>query len=190
MECKSRKEEEFDSIYRAYADSVLQVVAHYAKDYEVAQDITQMAFFQLYKHFDDVDLETVYPWLIQITKNLMYNYHRDFKREILDEAMEILIKPQNVIRLGESMENYYLRKEQQEKAKELSVSIFDKLYKKNPKWHEVIMLVDCLGKPPQQVAEELGVTNVVLYSRLYRARKWIRKNYEKEYEKVSNWFCL
>ena len=35
---------------------------------------------------------------------------------------------------------------------------------------------------------QIGIAVEVLNSRLYRARQWIRKNYENEYREVVSWF--
>lgn len=47
MESKSTKDKKFDSIYRAYKDSIFKVAMHYAKCEDLANEITQKTFFQL-----------------------------------------------------------------------------------------------------------------------------------------------
>ena len=41
MESKSTKDKKFDSIYRAYKDSIFKVAMHYAKCEDLANEITQ-----------------------------------------------------------------------------------------------------------------------------------------------------
>ena len=188
MEYKSSNDKKFDSIYRAYVDSIFKMTMYYTKDYDVAQEITQSAFFKLYIHFENVDLDYVKPWLITTAKHLVFNYNRDSKREILGEVLELIMGTTGRVRYADSMENDYLRNCQKKMAKNLSLSIFDRLYNEHKNWYDAIMLVYCLDKPQQKAAEELGITIEVLHSRLYRARQWIRKNYGKEYEEVVNWF--
>lgn len=48
MESKLTKDKKFDSIYRAYKDSIFKVAMHYAKCEDLANEITQKTFFQLY----------------------------------------------------------------------------------------------------------------------------------------------
>jgi hypothetical protein len=38
-----------------------------------------------------------------------------------------------------------------------------------------------MDKPFDEVAEELNITREVLYSRFYRAKRWIRKKFEARY---------
>lgn len=62
------------------------------------------------------------------------------------------------------------------------------IYKEHRIWYDAVMQVYCFGKSQQEAADQLGIAVEVLNSRLYRARQWIRKNYEKEYEEVVSWF--
>lgn len=178
MGYKSKKEERFDSIYRAYADEVYRVTLYYTQDEYVAQEITQKAFYQFYLHLDNVNMDSVRAYLIRTARNLVYNRTRDRKREIYEETLDHL-EEENAIML--SVEEAYLRDEQKKQAMELSQSILERLWEENELWYEAVLLVYCLEKPQEQVADELGISKDVLYSRLYRAKKWIRKNYEKEY---------
>ena len=75
-----------------------------------------------------------------------------------------------------------------EKAEELEDSIFECLYKDHRIWYDAVTQVYCFGKSQQEAAEQLGIAVEVLNSRLYRARQWIRKNYENEYREVVSWF--
>lgn len=90
MESKSTKDKKFDSIYRAYKDSIFKVAMHYAKCEDLANEITQKTFFQLYIYFENVNLDNVYPWLVTTARNFTFNYNRDKKREILGEVFEVL----------------------------------------------------------------------------------------------------
>lgn len=188
MEEKSTNDKIFDSIYRAHSDSIFKVARHYSKSDEIAQEITQEAFFKLYTHFDDVDLEYVEAWLVTTTKNLLFNYNRDSKHEILDEALEVILEAKEFLYCIGSAEESYMRKKQKHLAKNLRDKILENLYKEHAEWYEAIVLVYCLDKPQKKAADELGITLTVLHSRLYRAKQWIRKNYGEKYEEVVNWF--
>ena len=55
----------------------------------------------------------------------------------------------------------------------------------NERWYEAVTLTYCLEKSQREVAEIMGVSVEVLHSMLYRAKKWIRKNYEDQFELLS-----
>ena len=61
MESKSTKDKKFDSIYRAYKDSIFKVAMHYAKCEDLANEITQKTFFQLYISYEILYLIFDYP---------------------------------------------------------------------------------------------------------------------------------
>ncbi len=188
MESRSSKDKKFDSIYRAHKDSIFKVAMHYTKSEDLANEITQKAFFQLYVYFEDIDFNTVYPWLVTTARNFAFNHNRDRKREILGEVFEILKETKDRICYINSMEDRYLRNEQKRRAEHLECRIFERLYNEHRIWYDAVTQVYCFGKSQQEAADQLGIAVEVLNSRLYRARQWIRKNYEREYEEVVNWF--
>lgn len=188
MESRSLKDKKFDSIYQAYKDSIFKVAMHYTQSEDLANEITQKTFFKLYIHFENVDLETVYPWLVTTARNATFNYNRDSKREILGEVFEILKETKNRVCYVKNVEEQYLRNEQKKRTEQLEHRIFERLYKEHRIWYDAVTQVYCLDQTQQEAAEQLGIAVEVLNSRLYRARQWIRKNYEKEYEEIVNWF--
>ena len=108
----------------------------------------------------------------------------EFRREVFEVLKETKDKFCNI----NNMEEYYLRTEQKRRAEELEDSIFECLYKDHRIWYDAVTQVYCFGKSQQEAAEQLGIAVEVLNSRLYRARQWIRKNYENEYREVVSWF--
>lgn len=66
----------------------------------------------------------------------------------------------------------------------MSQEIFCELYKENERWYEVVSGIYCSGKTYTEVADELHVSKDVVYAIIYRARRWIKRNYGKRYEKI------
>ena len=64
--------------------------------------------------------------------------------------------------------------------------IFGELYRMNERWYDAITITYLLEKPQKEVAEELGVSLEILHSMLYRAKRWIRKKYREEYDRLSD----
>lgn len=185
MEYNSKKEERFDSIYRVYAKDIYKTAIYYTKDENVAQEITQEAFYKLYIHFDHVNPEKARPWLTQTVKHMAFNVNRDSKSEVFGETAEITVETEPAM---PSIEDQYLREQQVEMERELVESIFDRLQQEHPIWYEALTLVYCLEKPQQEVADELEISLDVLHGRLYRAKQWIRKYYGERYSEVVRWF--
>lgn len=165
-------------IYEEYEDDVYKTCLYFAKDEHIAGDMTQKTFFSVYEHFETLRPGSVKPYLIRTARNITLNFLRDFKRlregqidDLNDENLKIL-----------SVEEMYVRKESEKYAYELSNNIMECLYKKNKRWHELVMLAYYFDIPQDDIAEQMGVGVEIIYSRLYRAKQWIRKHYREEYE--------
>lgn len=182
MGYETSREEKFDSIYRAYETDVYKLSLYYTKDEHAAKDIMQKVFFEFYLRMDSINLERARGYLFRSVRNTAYNLTRDNKYRAQDKELEVL---DEIKRTSISVEDAYVRHESKQREKEFYRSIMEHVRKKNESWYEALQLVYCLEMPQEEVAEELGISKDVLYSRLHRARNWIRKNYEEEYEKVS-----
>lgn len=181
MQYKTTKEEQFDEIYKTYRTDVYKISLYYTKDEHIAQDITQDVFYQFYCHFENVNSEYVHAYLLRASRNLSYNWLRDRKREGQGEYIEN-VPEEKVPRY--SVENDYIKEEQNRSNKEFIDIIMEELREENESWYNILNWIYCLEKSHEEVCDELNVTRDVLYSKLYRAKRWIRKKYEKEYEEL------
>lgn len=181
MEYKESKEEKFEEIYRTFQNDVYKISLYYTKDVHTAQDISQKVFYQFYLHFEDVNPERVQAYLIRAARNLSYNWLRDTKREVNGEHLDVVADEEA---LRQSVEDDYVKVETKQEAKVLIGNIMEGLRQENESWYEIVNLIFCMEKPHDEVAKELGITRDVLYSKLYRAKKWIQKNFKEEYLKL------
>lgn len=181
MEHKRIKEEKFEKFYRTYQNDVYKISLYYTKDEHIAQDIAQKVFYQFYVHFDNVNMEKVRPFLIRCARNLSYNWLRDTKREVGGEYLEVLPE-ENVPHY--STEDEYIRDEHARETKEFVGALMERLREENESWYNIVNLIYCLEKPHDEVAKELGMSREVLYNKLYRAKKWLRKKFEDEYKRL------
>ena len=85
-----------------------------------------------------------------------------------------------------SLEDDFFTKLKDKEYHELAETIFSRLYEENPRWHEALTITYLLEKPQKEVAEIMGVSLSVLHSMLYRAKQWIKKNYEEEFERLND----
>lgn len=176
-----RNRRKIASIYEEYKDDVYKVCLYFTKDYFVAQELAQQVFFNFYQHIDQIEMESVRGYLIRAARNTSFNYLRDLKYEQVKGSWETLDEESATVI---SVEEIYFRNEQKQQEKMLSSSILERLKQENMEWYTAMNLVYCLGKPHEVVADELGISKDALYSLIYRAKKWIRKNYESQYDDV------
>lgn len=177
MQYKTTKEKEFDELYQTYRNDVYKISLYYTKDEHIAEDMTQNIFFQIYSHFENVRMDTVRPYLVRITRNICFNWLREHKK---DPSEYIDNVPEEGM-LKSSLEEEYIKEEQENEEHSFIARIMEELREENESWYHILHLIYCLEKSHEDVCDELDLTRDVLYSKLYRAKRWIRKKYEKEY---------
>jgi len=175
---------DFKVIYDENIDLVYKAAVKYSGNHHSAEEIVQNVFMNFYINMENVKKGAAKSWLLLTTKNLALNLRRDREREFLVEELE----GEAEIRLSKAVENpeeCYERKVKNQQFAELEKGIFEALYEKNPRWYEAITITYVLEKPQNEVAENMEVTLEVLQAILYRAKKWIRKNYAEEYAHLN-----
>lgn len=171
---------DFEKIYDAYVNEVLNKVTGYVHNREKAYEITQSAFLQFYTHHENVDDEKARQWIHKTARNLAFNELKKSKREYLDEQIHERL---NEYYQEPSTEELVFEKMQTNELKEFKGEVFEGLYLKNPRWYEAISLIYVLGKPQKVVAEEMGMDLESLHSMVYRAKRWIKQSYKEKYDK-------
>lgn len=178
MEIKSIGRVAFDAIYEDNIKIVYKTALRYTGNHHAAEEIAQNVFVKLYTVMEHINLNAVRSWLVVSTRNMSLNFKRDGKREILsDEMYEDWTM--------ESTEDEFEKRLQEKEYRDFANHIFGELYHVNERWYEAVTLTYCLEKSQREVAEIMGVSVEVLHSMLYRAKKWIRKNYEDQFELLS-----
>lgn len=175
---------DFDSIYEENVGNVYKTALHYSGNHHVAEEITQTVFMKLYMNIENVNAETVDGWLLTTAKHMALNYGRESKREVL--LYEIRYTDGLEEPFAGSCEDKFLEKFREEKYREFTETIFSELYRVNPRWYDAVTITYFLEKPQEEVAEIMGMSLEGLYSMLYRAKKWIRKNYKEQYKRLGD----
>ena len=98
------------SLYRDHLRDVYSYSYYRVGNHHDAEDVTEQAFLQAYRHFERARRESngrpLRPWLIRIAHNLASNYHRDRARRpqrVLDES-EPIAAPHGTERIVEGRE--------------------------------------------------------------------------------------
>lgn len=170
--------ERFDCIYINSRDRVYKTAYYYTKRNDIAEDIMQDTFMELYMNIDDINKKTEENWLLTVAKNKSLNWQKkldnDVKKfECFEEKSEEL--------MGQDLEGSFFENERNIHMGNLSKEIFLELKKENERWYEAVTLVYCHGKPQREVADELDMSIEVLHANLYRARNWIKRKYGDRY---------
>ena len=176
-----KRRKEFAEFFEANQRDVYAVCMYFLHREDAAAETTQKAFYNLYIHYDKVDARGRRAYVIRTARNLTFNWLRDTAR--VREGMLVDLT-ENCVTL-EDVEAFYIRKEEKKLATELGFTILMALYEKNKRWYEAILEVLYLGKSLEEVSEALGVSREVISSRIYRAKKWLKKQFKEEYEQYE-----
>lgn len=184
MECKSTKDEMFEDIYTRHEKDVYRACLHLSGgDEALAADMTQQAFLKFYERFETTKVECAKAYLIRSARNLLYNYYRDTKKEWKPTEEEEGVLESSLV--TEGVEEMYFEDVQRTLAKELSDEIMEELKAHHESWYEILHMLIFLEMNHDEIAEKLGITKDVLYSRLHRAKLWIQKNYKESFDKMT-----
>jgi RNA polymerase sigma-70 factor, ECF subfamily len=81
---KADLDRDFSDFYKAHLRDVYSYAYYRVGNHHDAEDLTEQAFLQAYRHFDrarrESDGRPLRPWLIRIAHNLASNYYRDRSR--------------------------------------------------------------------------------------------------------------
>jgi RNA polymerase sigma-70 factor (ECF subfamily) len=81
---KAELDRAFEDFYRSHLRDVYSYAYYRVGNHHDAEDLTEQAFLQAYRHFDrarrESDGRPLRPWLIRIAHNLASNYYRDRSR--------------------------------------------------------------------------------------------------------------
>jgi RNA polymerase sigma-70 factor (ECF subfamily) len=81
---KAELDRAFEELYRSHLRDVYSYAYYRVGNHHDAEDLTEQAFLQAYRHFERARRESngrpLRPWLIRIAHNLASNYHRDRAR--------------------------------------------------------------------------------------------------------------
>jgi len=191
VEIKSIEDMDVDALYETYADEVYQVALRYSRNHHIAEEITQAVFVELCDGNTNVDLKNVEAWLCTSARNKAISYWRKTNREYM--VASVFEEMDNIVHIecfdnmkgNDNMDDYFLAKLLNQNRSELLDKIYDDLYEKNDRWYLVIMGAYVLEIPQTILAEKLGLSLGSLQTMLTRAKKWIRKRYQKEFERLE-----
>lgn len=176
LKVRPKSEKSFEKLYSEHKNFVLRTAAYVSENEEMAEDIMQTTFMQLYIHYEHLDLKDIKRWLATTARNLALNVIKGRSKETLEEDI-ILIS--DMYHSTGALEDDYWEEERRKEILYLEKNMFAALYKKNKKWYQAVTMVYCLHYPQKEVADELGMSLESLHSMLYRARKWLTKYCEK-----------
>jgi RNA polymerase sigma-70 factor, ECF subfamily len=173
-ESKAELDRAFEELYRTHLRDVYSYSYYRVGNHHDAEDLTEQAFLQAYRHFErarrESDGRPLRPWLIRIAHNLASNYHRDRARrpEANIDAIEPPSHPHGTERVVEG----------REELREVMVHL-DQLPDDR---REALIMRFALGMSNREIARALGRTDGATKVLIHRAIKQLEELMETEEE--------
>ena len=166
MEARTSKpllDEQFSDLYRSHLRDVYSYAYYRVGNHHDAEDLTEQAFLQAYRHFEralrESDGRPLRPWLIRIAHNLASNYHRDRARrpQAALDAIEPPSDPHGTEQIVEGRER--LRE------------VMTKLDDLSEDRREALIMRFALGMSNREIARAMGKTDGATKVLIHRAIK-------------------
>lgn len=161
----------FEEIVDEYQDYIYSLCLGIVRDSYMAGDITQEVFIKVYTSIGDYRNEGLKTWISRIATNRCIDYIR--KRTKEQEKIVSLDFHKESITILDTPESLLLHKEQREKL----LSICEGL---GNKYRDVVEKYYVENKTYATIAEEEKISIRAVESRLYRAKRMIKKRWEEE----------
>ena len=169
------KEQRFTQVYRRRKNLILRYAYSKTQDLEAAEEICQDVFLHYYEKIEQIQEDLLKAWLLLCAKRKCIDYWRKRKNRqessVGETAVLEVISENNLERVVDHViqENFAWK-------------ILGELRQKNETWYQVIEAVCICEMEQEEAAASLGISVQVLRARLFRARKFIRQEYLKEYK--------
>jgi RNA polymerase sigma-70 factor (ECF subfamily) len=166
-ERKAALDRDFDRLYRDHLRDVYSFAYYRVGNHHDAEDLTEQAFLQAYRHFDraqrESDGRSLRPWLIRIVQNLAYNHYRDRARkpQASIDLVEPIAAPVGTERIAEDREE---------------LGQIMRLIRELPdERREALIMRFALGMDNSEIARAMGRSNGATKVLLHRAVKQLEE---------------
>jgi len=169
---KAELDRAFEDLYRAHLRDVYSYAYYRVGNHHDAEDLTEQAFLQAYRHFErarrESDGRPLRPWLIRITHNLASNLYRDKARrpETNIDAVEPPADPHSTERVAEGREELRL--------------LMEKLEHLPDDRRDALIMRFALDMSNREIARALGRTDGATKVLIHRAIKQLEEEMDAD----------
>ncbi|MDV2883637.1 RNA polymerase sigma factor [Alkalihalophilus pseudofirmus] len=163
------KEFTLEEIYALYMQDLYRYIYSLCKDSSLAEDIVQETFYRAYFYVETFQQEKIKPWLFKVAYHTFIDYKRKEKRmSYTDDLVTMPAVPSHI-----SAEDEYM-------IKNSISSWWNLLESLAPEKRNIVILRDYYSFTYQEIADmcDLSLSQVKIV--LYRARKEIQREMNKE----------
>lgn len=171
-EQKAELDRAFEDLYRTHLRDVYSYAYYRIGNPHDAEDLTEQAFLQAYRHFDrarrESDGRPLRPWLIRIARNLASNYYRDRSR-----------RPQTPLETSEPIAALHGTEAIAEGREELR-QVIEHLGRLPDDRREALIMRFALGMDNREIARALGRSDGATKVLIHRAIRQLQEEMSDE----------
>ncbi len=169
---KAELDRAFEDFYRSHLRDVYSYAYYRVGNHHDAEDLTEQAFLQAYRHFDrarrESDGRPLRPWVIRIAHNLASNYYRDRSR-----------RPQTTLEKADPIAARHDTEAIAEGREELR-QVMEHLEHLGDDRREALIMRFALGMDNREIARALGRTDGATKVLLHRAIRQLEELVKKD----------
>jgi len=169
---KAELDRAFEKLYRDHLKDVYSYSYYRVGNQHDAEDLTEQAFLQAYRHFDrarrESDGRPLRPWLIRIAHNLALNFYRDRAR-----------RPQTPLENADPIPARHGTEAIAEGREELR-QVIDKLDSLPDDRRDALIMRFALGMDNREIARALGRSDGATKVLIHRAIKQLEEEMSDE----------
>jgi len=169
---KAELDRAFEDLYRAHLRDVYSYAYYRIGNRHDAEDLTEQAFLQAYRHFDrarrESDGRPLRPWLIRIAHNLALNFYRDRSR-----------RPQTPLEYADPIPAQHGTEAVAEGREELR-QVIEKLDNLPDDRRDALIMRFALGMDNREIARALGRSDGATKVLIHRAIKQLEEEMSDE----------
>lgn len=160
-------------LVRAYQHRALRTAYLVTQDQDLAEDITQSAFLRAFDNIHQFDVSRRFlPWFLRIVVNMAVQI---VKKQSRTYSLDTVFNQDHELTLSELLSDTMHNPEAQLEIQELEERMENLLQQLSPDQRAVIVLRYYVDFTEAQMAIELDVPRGTIKSRLFSARKQLRR---------------
>jgi len=173
---KKGDEEAYRTLVRRYEDRLFKVAFGILLDREEAWDIVQDVFFKVYQSIHTFKAQArLSTWLHRITVNHCLNWKRRWKRRLRQFHRPLDADSNDPLGRYPPIGTEQYQPERQVREKQMAQHLWQYVAELPEEARAVFMLKEVEGLSYDEIAEVLGIKRGTVSSRLFYARKRIKK---------------
>ncbi len=172
MERNQSREEQLSALIDSYGNLVFSLCYKMTSDYFASEDLTQETFLSVYRHLSEFDGQHEKAWVCRIAANKCLDYLRSAGRRVApmeDVGVEDCLPPD----VRGTPEHICLEAE-------VKAILLARCRALKPPYNEIAKAYYYDEMDAAEIAAQRGMKLKTVQPQIYRARKLLRKLYEKE----------